>query len=251
MNDLTSACVALQTEMDAALELLHTAGAEMGDPLGGLLRARLTSNQPRVYSAVVLTAGFTDPAEPRAIAPRIPLAAALEMLAVALDTHQDLIKAGTLTGDQGPGMAPPNRTFIGGAILTGDYCFSRAAQLAARTESPRVVSIFAQTLQEISEGQLRYLFGAEANPFDERRALVTSGARAALELTTLSAAAKAAAITAASSLVLADSPGEAWPALAGSLDRDLTTEQRFRWQALAAWLRAGRASSMSLSPSTR
>jgi octaprenyl-diphosphate synthase len=245
MSDLDATRAALQLELDAASALLHNAGAQMGDPLSGLLRARLNSGQPRIYAAVVLTAGFTDPVncvEPLA---RVPLAAALEMLAIALDAHRELLRTRAVATVRGAEIAPPDRIFVGSAILTGDYCFSRAAQLAARTETPRVVAVFAQTLQEISEGQLRHLFGADPQPFDETRALVASGARAALELTTLTASAKRAAIATMSKLVFAEPLRAAWPAVAADgLSQSLTTGQRLRWQAFAEWLAAHHAGSL-------
>lgn len=243
MNDPELALAALQTELATALGLVYAAGAEMGDPLSALLRARLAANPPGLYAAIVLTVGYTGPDDPDGSAPRLPLAAALELLAAALDAHRELIWAGTLTNVPGPAIAPSDRSFIGGAILTGDYCFSRSAQLAARTGNPQVVAVFAEALQEISEGQLRYLFGADAQPFDERRALMISGARAALELTTFDQAAKHTVIESFSAWSLADAHRAAWPKLTAhttidGLDHHLTPAQRLRWQAFAAWLDA-------------
>jgi geranylgeranyl pyrophosphate synthase len=45
-------------------------------------------------------------------------------------------------------------------ILLGDYLFAQSAMLAAATNSPRVVSIFAGTLGDICDGQLREMFVA-------------------------------------------------------------------------------------------
>lgn len=246
MDDLEFARTELQTELEAALRLVYAAGAEMGDPLSGLLRARLAAKPPGLYAAIVLTAGYTGPDEPAGSAPRIPLAAALELLALALDAHRELIWARNLAAAEGPAIAPADRSLIGGAILTGDYCFSRSAQLAARTGSPQVVAVFAQTLQEISEGQLRYLFGADPQPFDERRALVISGGRAALELTTLTAAAKRAVNENLAAWVLADAQATIWAARAEGPPIDValagdTPAQHLRRQAFAAWLSSGHA----------
>ncbi|HTP06780.1 MAG TPA: polyprenyl synthetase family protein, partial [Anaerolineae bacterium] len=44
-------------------------------------------------------------------------------------------------------------------ILTGDYMFARAADLAAQTGNVRVMEVFARTLMTIVSGELRQLFG--------------------------------------------------------------------------------------------
>jgi geranylgeranyl pyrophosphate synthase len=46
----------------------------------------------------------------------------------------------------------------GAVILIGDYLFAQSAMLAAATNSTRVVSIFASTLGDICDGQLREMF---------------------------------------------------------------------------------------------
>ncbi len=48
----------------------------------------------------------------------------------------------------------------GAVILLGDFLFAQSAMLAAATNSPRVVSIFASTLADICDGQLREMFFA-------------------------------------------------------------------------------------------
>jgi geranylgeranyl pyrophosphate synthase len=47
----------------------------------------------------------------------------------------------------------------GATILTGDYLFARAADLAAETGNVRVMQVFAHTLMTIVSGELRQLFG--------------------------------------------------------------------------------------------
>ena len=55
----------------------------------------------------------------------------------------------------------------GAVILLGDFLFAQSAMLAAATNSPRVVSIFASTLADICDGQLREMFFA--HHFDQSR----------------------------------------------------------------------------------
>ena len=44
-------------------------------------------------------------------------------------------------------------------VLAGDYLFSQAASLAAKTEDVPVLAIFAGTLRRICSGELRHIFG--------------------------------------------------------------------------------------------
>src|SRR4051812_41528804 len=48
----------------------------------------------------------------------------------------------------------------GAVILLGDFLFAQSAMLAAATNSPRVVKVFASTLADICDGQLREMFMA-------------------------------------------------------------------------------------------
>jgi geranylgeranyl pyrophosphate synthase len=48
----------------------------------------------------------------------------------------------------------------GAVILLGDFLFAQSAMLAAATENPRVVAVFASTLADICDGQLREMFVA-------------------------------------------------------------------------------------------
>ena len=84
------------------------------------------------------------------------------MLHIALNVHRLLVNAArTEEGSQKVGAkAELDRAFIGSTILAGDYCFSRAAQMAAQTDHPRVVATFSLALQAVSEGLLREQFNA-------------------------------------------------------------------------------------------
>jgi geranylgeranyl pyrophosphate synthase len=55
----------------------------------------------------------------------------------------------------------------GSVILLGDYLFAQSAMLAAATQNPRVVGIFASTLAAICDGQLREMF--DAHRLDQTR----------------------------------------------------------------------------------
>jgi len=170
-------------ELAAVEAALLGAAQELGAPLGELVRAQIRRNTPLLRAALVLTVAAGSPADIELRAKRILLASALEMLHVAMHVHRLLLESTPHFVNNGRNADYQDRTFIGGAILAGDYCFSRAAQMAARTDNPTVVKIFARTLQVISEGQLRRLFDADTvQPLDELRELLQSGAIAAAAL---------------------------------------------------------------------
>jgi geranylgeranyl pyrophosphate synthase len=83
------------------------------------------------------------------------LAASVELLHTATLVHDDLIDNSLFRR----GMPTLNVSWSPGAtILTGDFLFARAAQLAAETDNVRIVNIFAQTLMTIVGGELNQLF---------------------------------------------------------------------------------------------
>jgi geranylgeranyl pyrophosphate synthase len=86
------------------------------------------------------------------------LAAAVETLHTATLIHDDLIDNSFLRRGN-----PTLNTMWNSAatVLTGDYLFARAAAFAAETGSVHVVSIFAQTLMTICNGELNQIFGGD------------------------------------------------------------------------------------------
>ncbi len=85
----------------------------------------------------------------------IALAAAVEMLHTATLVHDDLIDGAlfrrgipTINAAWSPGMT----------VLTGDYMFARAADLAAETANTRLIHLFSQTLMTICAGELKQQF---------------------------------------------------------------------------------------------
>jgi geranylgeranyl pyrophosphate synthase len=121
--------------LTAAIEHLLASG-------GKRIRPALVILVSRLYSARI---------EPEVLA----LAAAVEMLHTASLVHDDLIDGALLRR----GIPTLNATWTPGAtILTGDYLFARAADLGARTGSPRVMRMFAETLMVICSGELKQQF---------------------------------------------------------------------------------------------
>lgn len=143
-------------------------------PLSNLAQAHCRDVQPYLRAAIVLSAGDAQARDEQTQERLILVAAALEMLSVALSIHRLLLLPNTDTS--------LDKALVGSTILTGDYCFSRAAVLAAQTESPVVVDIFSQALKQVSEENLRILFADEINPHGEDEILAEAGVRAAFHL---------------------------------------------------------------------
>jgi geranylgeranyl pyrophosphate synthase len=106
----------------------------------------------RLRPALTLMACHFYPVDPDKA---FSLAASVELLHTATLVHDDLIDNALFRR----GMPTLNVSWSPGAtILTGDFLFARAAQLAAETDNVRIVNIFAQTLMTIVGGELNQLF---------------------------------------------------------------------------------------------
>ena len=90
------------------------------------------------------------------------------MLHTATLVHDDVVD-GSLLRRGSPTLNA--RWSPGATILTGDYVFARAADLAAQTDNVRVMRIFARTLMTIVSGELRQQFGDCDISADARRLL--------------------------------------------------------------------------------
>jgi geranylgeranyl pyrophosphate synthase len=127
---------------DADLELVTEAIGHLLDAGGKRIRPALTLLTGRLY-----------PSDADKI---VSMAAAVEMLHTATLVHDDVVDGSMLRR----GSPTLNARWSPGAtILTGDYMFARAADLAAQTDTVRVMQIFARTLMTIVSGELRQLFG--------------------------------------------------------------------------------------------
>ena len=94
----------------------------------------------------------------------VTAAAGVELLHTASLIHDDNIdRAGLRRGK--PTLN--SRLSSGAVILVGDFLFAQSAMLAAATGSTRVVAVFAATLGDICDGQLREMF--DAHRLDQTR----------------------------------------------------------------------------------
>lgn len=116
----------------------------------GLVRA----GGKRLRPLVLLLAGRAFAADGETL---VTAGAGVELLHTASLVHDDTVDKAALRR----GRPTLNSVLSSGSvILLGDYLFAQSAMLAAATNSPRVVSIFAGTLGDICDGQLREMFVA-------------------------------------------------------------------------------------------
>lgn len=133
------------------LKKVDSAYAPLAEALGGLVR----SGGKRIRPTVVLLAAHLLSAQRQR--QLLSLAAAVESLHTATLVHDDVIDGALLRR----GQSTLNAVWTpGGTVLAGNYFFARAAALAAETEHPRVIKLFAETLGVIVDGELRQAFTA-------------------------------------------------------------------------------------------
>ena len=223
---------ALRTELAAVEAEMRAALSDLFPPFSQMIDSRLRAEGAQTRAAIVLTAGIGAPDTDELRTRRIALAAALEMLHLALAVHMAIGEATDIDTMQ-------YQSLLGSTILAGDYCFSRSAELAVRTGDPVVVEIFSDALKRVSEGNLRRFFEPTDFHFDEDRELFLAGVTAAGQLTGASATLQGAQAQLANHLAatrsraahlqsLVDEPGFA----------ELSPLQLARWRALVEWFSA-------------
>jgi geranylgeranyl pyrophosphate synthase len=143
------------------LSTLDTTGSATNNTpspiLNSVIDHLVDSGGKRVRPALALLVSRIYPVDLERI---VALAAAIELLHTATLVHDDLIDGALLRR----GNPTINATWSPGAtVLTGDYLFARAADLAAQTDNMRVMRLFAQTLMVICSGEIKQMFDKRAN----------------------------------------------------------------------------------------
>jgi geranylgeranyl pyrophosphate synthase len=125
--------------------------------LSAVLDHLIASGGKRVRPSLTLLVSHIYPAEQDQV---LCLAAAIELLHTATLVHDDLIDGALLRR----GNPTLNATWSpGSTVLTGDYLYACAADLAAQIGNVRVVQLFAQTLIVICNGEITQMFDKRAN----------------------------------------------------------------------------------------
>lgn len=145
---------AMRPELDRVEARLEQAADIDFPAVSELVLGLVRAGGKRMRPLVLLLAGRAFNADPATL---VTAAAGVELLHTASLVHDDTVDRASLRR----GRPTLNSVLSSGSvILLGDYLFAQSAMLAAATESPRVVSIFASTLADICDGQLREMFVA-------------------------------------------------------------------------------------------
>ena len=120
----------------------------------GLVLDIVRAGGKRLRPLMLLLAGRAYTAELDTL---VTAAAGVELLHTASLVHDDSVDRAALRRGK-PTLN--SRLGTGAVILVGDFLFAQSAILAAETGSPRVVKIFATTLGDICDGQLREMLDA-------------------------------------------------------------------------------------------
>lgn len=135
---------------DRILEVSHAEHREVADSLQYILG----QGGKRMRPALALMAGQFYNYERHL---NIHLAAAVELLHIGTLLHDDIMDKARLRH----GKPTPNFLWGGSrTVLLGDLVFANAAALAARTRNIRVIELFAQTLMNITSGELQQSLNA-------------------------------------------------------------------------------------------
>ena len=163
---------------------------------------------------------------------RVALAAAIEMLHLAVSVH-DFIPRGEVA------LNEHNRVLMGTAILIGDYCFGQASILAAQTGKPDVVAAFSDALARLSERRVTTLIESPYQPHADSAILYASAAEVGALLVGLPRPLRYTLREAAASFgeVLTDSETSVAEAI---LHLEALTKDRPAAKPLASWLRTHR-----------
>ena len=138
-------------EMDARI----AESVDIGIPqVNELVRGVITSGGKRLRPSILLLIGRAFAPDHRAL---ISAAAGIELLHTASLVHDDEIDHSALRRGR-----PTLNTQVSSvtAILIGDYLFAQSAILAAATNDIRVVAVFAATLADLCQGQIREMLAS-------------------------------------------------------------------------------------------
>ncbi len=145
--------VPVQEDLQAVENLMRAQTEGYHSDLDSALALLISAGGKRIRPALTILAGRMLGAE---YTPMMSLATAIELLHTATLVHDDLID-GALLRRGSPTLN--SRWSPGATVLTGDFLFARAAKMAAETRSVDVMSLFAQTLTVIVDGEITQLLG--------------------------------------------------------------------------------------------
>ncbi len=144
----------VQEDLGRVEDSLRSVSEGTFDRLSELLEYSLESGGKRIRPALTLLSGKFYHYDFRHL---LPMAMAVELLHTATLLHDDAIDKSAVRRGR------PTVSKVWGedkAVLLGDYLFARAGEFCANTGNLRAITLFAQTLATISDGELRQSFDA-------------------------------------------------------------------------------------------
>ncbi len=152
LNTTVSFIVPVQDDIKTVEAIMRSQADDNHPDLRSALNLLLSAGGKRIRPALTILSGRMLGADPERL---LALAAAIELLHTATLVHDDLIDNSLLRR----GLPTLNSRWSPGAtVLTGDFVFARAANMAAETNSIDVMKLFAGTLSIIVNGEITQLF---------------------------------------------------------------------------------------------
>lgn len=152
MNPSEHIYVSPQEEISAIEAMILAQADGYQKDLKAALEHLLSSGGKRIRPTLTVYVGRMLGADKQQL---LTMAAAIELLHTATLVHDDLIDGSLLRR----GIPTLNAQWTPGAtVLTGDFLFSRAAKLAANTNSIPVIQLFTDTLATIVNGEISQMF---------------------------------------------------------------------------------------------
>jgi len=152
LNTIVSFIVPVQEEIKTVEAIMRSQADGNHPDLRTALNLLLSAGGKRIRPALTILSGRMLGADSERI---LALAASIELLHTATLVHDDLIDNSLLRR----GTPTLNSRWSPGAtVLTGDFIFAKAANMAANTNSIAVMKLFAGTLSTIVNGEITQLF---------------------------------------------------------------------------------------------
>jgi geranylgeranyl pyrophosphate synthase len=141
--------------------------------LGETLAHIFETSGKRIRPALVLLSGHLGAYDPEALT---TLAASLEVVHTASLVHDDTIdQAMTRRGLKTINSVWDSKV----AILVGDFLFAQSAELAARLDSVRIMTLLSETVMSMTSGELRQYASSREHLIDENDYLLRIGGKTA------------------------------------------------------------------------
>jgi geranylgeranyl pyrophosphate synthase len=157
INPQTNFLFPVQALLSQVEDRMRAEAEDRNSELALALSHLISAGGKRIRPAVALLIGKMLGAGSEEL---VTLAAAIELLHTATLVHDDLIDGALFRR----GNATLNSQWTPAAtVLTGDFIFSRAAVLAAETNSIEVMKIFSETLSIIVDGEINQLFNKKCS----------------------------------------------------------------------------------------